>query len=814
METDTSVQDDGLKILVLEDSPQDYELIREQLTDADLIFEIFCVETEDAFKSSLRENQYDIIISDFRLPGFDAFGALRLSNEICPEVPFICVSGSIGEETAIELLKLGAVDYVLKDRPERLPFAVKRAIDEAKEIKLRTKAQEELLLNYAMLRIAGRTAKLGGWSVDMNTHIVTWSDVVADIHEMPHGYALEVTEALHFYAPEWQDKITQVFTDCAEKGIPYDEELEVITRTGKRLWVRATGEAIKNDEEKIINIQGSFQDITERKQRIDDLQEANMNLHASQKATLSILEDLEAENEIRRAKEADLQKVTMAIEQAGETIIITDIAGKIEYVNPAFEAVSGYTPEEAVGKTPAILKSGEQDHEFYQNMWETITRGEIWHGRLVNKHKDGRLYTEATTISPVFDAIGNIINYVGVKRDITAQLEMTAQFQQAQKMESIGRLAGGVAHDYNNMLSVILGYTEMALEKVDPSDTLHEDLQEVFNAAKRSSDITRQLLAFARKQTIAPVVLNLNTTLDGMLNMLRRLIGEDISLAWQPSFEVWPIKIDPSQVDQILANLCVNARDAIKGVGKVTIETANVSFDDADCALNRGFIPGAFVMLAVSDNGCGMDKTIVNQIFDPFFTTKDIGEGTGLGLATVYGIVKQNHGFINVYSEPDNGTIFKIYIPRDTADIEQTTDAKLSKIPMGQGETILLVEDELALLGMVKRLMERLGYIVLCASEPDSALRLAKEHAGEIELLLTDVIMPKMNGRDLANLLTNSYPSMKLLFMSGYTADVIAHKGILDEGVNFIQKPISQNDLAAKLREILDAKIKTNPSNR
>ena len=804
METDTIAPGNGLKILVLEDSAQDLELISEQLSDAGFTLKMSWVETEAAFISALRENQYDIILSDFTLPGFDAFGALRVSKEVCPEVPFICVSGSIGEETAIELLKLGAVDYVLKDRPERLPFAVKRAIEEAREKKLRRKAQEELLFNYALLRIAGSTAKLGGWSVDLDTNIATWSEVVADIHEMPHGYAPGLTEGIGFYAPEWQDRITRLFADCAERGTPYDEEMEIITRTGRRVWVRTTGEAVKNDEGEVLKVQGSFQDITERKQRIHALQEANRELQASQRATLNILEDLKAEIKTRTAREAELQKVTLAIEQAGETILITDPAGKIQYVNPAFETVSGYTPEEAVGKTSAILKSDQQNEALYQNLWETITSGRVWKGRLVNRRKDGRLYTEAATISPVFDAAGKIINYVGVKRDITAQLELTAQYQQAQKMESVGRLAGGVAHDYNNMLSVIMGYTEMALDKVDTSNPLHEDLREVLNAARRSTDITRQLLAFARKQTIEPVVLDLNTTVDGMLKMLRRLIGEDISLAWLPAFEVWPVKFDPSQLDQVLANLCVNARDAIHGVGKVTIETANVSFDEAYCTMHSDFTPGAFVMLAVSDSGCGMDKKILDQIFEPFFTTKGIGKGTGLGLATVYGIVKQNHGFINVYSEPDNGTTFKIYIPRDTAGIEVAEDVKSAELLLGRGETVLLVEDESALLVMAKRLLEGLGYTVLSAAGPGDALRLAEEHTGEIHLLLTDVIMPEMNGRDLAHRLATLYPKMKHLFTSGYTADVIAHQGILDEGVNFIQKPLSKKDLAAKVRKVLD----------
>jgi two-component system, cell cycle sensor histidine kinase and response regulator CckA len=806
METDTNAQGDVLKILVLEDSARDFELISEQLHDVGLTVQITWVETEDAFISALRENQYDIILSDFKLPGFDAFGALRISNETCPEVPFICVSGTIGEETAIELLKLGAVDYVLKDRPERLPFAIKRAIDEATGKKLQRKTQEASLANYALLRIAGTNAKFGGWSVDLATNIPALSDEVADIHEMPHGYVLGVADAISFYAPEWQDRIRQVFSDCVEQGIPYDEEMEIITRTGRRVWVRTTGEALKNEEGKIIKVQGSFQDITERKLSIRALQEANTKLQTSQKATLNILEDLEVEIQTRTAREAELKKVITAIEQAGEIIIITDPAGNIEYVNPAFTTVSGYSSKEVIGKTPAILKSGQQNTAFYQNLWETITSGEIWHGRLINKRKDGKLYTEDATISPVFDAAGKIINFVGVKRDITAELVLVEQFQQAQKMESVGRLAGGVAHDYNNMLAVILGYTGMAMGKVAPADPLHEDLRQICEAATRSAEITRQLLAFARKQAIAPVVLNLNTTVDSMLKMLRHLIGENISLAWIPAYEVWPVKIDPSQLDQILANLCVNSRDAIGGVGKITIETANVIFDDAYCDRNVGFTPGAFVMLGVSDSGCGMDKKTLEQIFEPFFTTKEIGKGTGLGLATVYGIVKQNRGFINVYSEPGNGTTFKIFIPRETTGIVETKDSSVAETLLGGSETILLVEDESILLVMVKRLLESLGYTVLCAAGSGEALRMAEEHLGEIHLLLTDIIMPEMNGRDLALQLAALCPSMKQLFMSGYTADVITHQGILDEGVEFIQKPMSLMDLAAKVRKVLDTK--------
>lgn len=378
------------------------------------------------------------------------------------------------------------------------------------------------------------------------------------------------------------------------------------------------------------------------------------------------------------------------------------------------------------------------------------------------------------------------------------------QLQQAQKMEAVGRLAGGVAHDFNNMLAVIAGHTELALEQTAPNGPLHADLLAIQKAAQRSVDLTRQLLAFARKQTIAPKVLDLNETIAGMSNMLGRLIGEDIELLWRPASTPWSVNMDPTQIDQIMVNLVVNARDAITGVGKITIETGQVAFDESYCGTHAGFVPGQYVLLAVSDNGCGMDKAVLAQLFDPFFTTKPRGRGTGLGLATVYGIIKQNHGFINVYSEPGQGSTFKIYLPRHATDLAETSTAPPATAPTG-AETVLLVEDEEALLRLSAQLLERLGYTVLSANGPNQALQLATTHPGVIHLLLTDVIMPDMSGRDLWQRLSAVRPDLKCLFMSGYTANVIAHHGVLDEGVHFLQKPFSGEALAAKVREALCA---------
>jgi PAS domain S-box-containing protein len=402
---------------------------------------------------------------------------------------------------------------------------------------------------------------------------------------------------------------------------------------------------------------------------------------------------------------------------------------------------------------------------------------------------------------------GAVVTYGDIterKRTEAEKEKLQTQLLQAQKMESVGRLAGGVAHDFNNMLGVILGHAELALLQADETHDLHADLLEIQKAAKRSADITKQLLAFARKQTISPRKLDLNDTVESALKMLRRLIGEDIDLKWQAAAHIWPVKMDPSQIDQILANLCINARDAISGVGKITIETGINTFDDEYCNDHPGFIPGDFVLLAVSDNGCGMDKDTLDNLFEPFFTTKEVGKGTGLGLATVYGIVKQNNGFINVYSEPGQGAIFKIYLPRFLTDEETETAVSGKKSAAGGTETILLVEDEPSILRMTQMMLERKGYTVLSAATPAEAMEKAKNWSGAIDLLITDVVMPEMNGQDLAKKITDLYQDILCLYMSGYTAEIIANHGVLDAGVAFIQKPFSMAAMTEKVRVVLD----------
>lgn len=524
---------------------------------------------------------------------------------------------------------------------------------------------------------------------------------------------------------------------------------------------------------------------------------------------LPIVFDITKRKQAERALKKSEARIN-AIFQAAQNVsfIITDARDPEPSVlefSPGAANIFGYSREEMIGNPVSVLHIPEDIARFPQ-AHEAMRQGKVgFSGEAMLVRKSGEKFPALFSTYPLFDEKGQMFAAVGVSFDISEQHKLETQLRQAQKMESVGRLAGGVAHDFNNMLSIILGNTEIVLEDMNPSDPLIANIKEIYKAAERSRNLTKQLLAFARKQTIDPKVLNLNIVLKDMLNMLQRLIGEDIHLQWLPSPELWPVSIDPTQVDQILTNLCINARDAIEGVGKVTIETANVFFDQAYVENHAGFRVGEYVMTAVSDNGCGIEQEALDSLFEPFFTTKETGRGSGLGLATIYGIVKQNNGFINVYSEPGQGTTFKVYLPRHRQQPHVTAGKNRQKAGVTGNETVLLVEDENSILQMTRMMLERMGYKVMPAGSPNEAIRISSQQsAGEIHLLITDVVMPEMNGRELAGKLQHMYPNLKCLFMSGYTANVIAHHGVLDEGVAFINKPFSKQALALKIREVLD----------
>jgi len=708
-----------------------------------------------------------LILSDLGLPdsqGLETASAL-ISN--ASDIPIMILTGQDDDQVAMEAIRAGVQDYLVKNTvtPELIGRAIRYALE-------RKRVEKELQRRENLLNKVFEILPVGLWIADKNGKLIKANKAGSQIwgaEPLVGQKEYGVFKARRLPSREDIAPDDWALSHSINNGITVmDEELEIEAFDGQTKIILNYTAPVLDDDGRVeaavvVNI-----DITDRKKA-----------------------------------EEDLIKLSRAVEQSPVSVEITDIAGNIEYVNPKFTQVTGYTLDEVKGQNPRILKSGETSAGEYRGLWETITSGRIWRGEFHNRRKNGTFFWERASISPIRNTTGAITHFLAVKEDITAEKTLEMQLHQAQKLESVGRLAGGVAHDFNNMLNVILGYTDIAAMKLSGDHPALLDLEEVKEAAFRSVEIVRQLLAFARKQTVNPVVLDLNETVSGMLNMFSRLIGEDIDLVWIPGDDLWNVKLDPSQIDQLLANLLVNARDAISGVGKITIETENVVFDQTYCTIHTDFIPGKYVMLAVSDNGCGMDHQTISCIFEPFFTTKAPGTGTGLGLATVFGIVKQNYGFINVSSEPEIGTTFRIYLPATS----QTSEPSLSTndlMPRHGSETILLVEDEQSILDLGRKILESMGYTVIAAALPGDALTLAEHHNGPIHLLITDVVMPEMNGKAVKDKLTGLRPDIGVLYMSGYTADVIAHHGVLEKGVNFLQKPFTGKSLAAKVRDVLD----------
>jgi PAS domain S-box-containing protein len=522
---------------------------------------------------------------------------------------------------------------------------------------------------------------------------------------------------------------------------------------------------------------------------------------------LSMVEDITG----RKQTEEAHARLALAVEQSTEAIMVTDPEANIVYVNPSFERATGYKREEVMGKNPRILRSGQHSPEFYHAMWDKLTHGQAWSGRMINRGKDGRLFEEEATIAPVYDESGRLVNYVAVKRDLTRERQLEQQLLQAQKMEAVGQLAGGIAHDFNNLLTIVAGYSQMLLDGLEPNHPMRGNVEEIAKAGDRAASLTRQLLAFSRRQILMPQVLGLNDVVDNMDRMLRRLIGENIELVTHMDPNLAKVRADPGQIEQVIMNLAVNARDAMPAGGKLTIETSNIELDNAYARTHATVAPGPHVMLAVSDSGMGMDAETQAHIFEPFFTTKQTGKGTGLGLATVYGIIKQSGGHIWLYSEPGRGTTFKIYFPEVTEVSRPALEEHPPVMELRGTETILLVEDQPEVRALAQVVLESQGYAVLTAAEPAQAIRIAGADDTLIHLLLTDVVMPTMNGVQLAEHLAFQRPQMKVLYMSGYTDSAVVHHGVLDESTNFIQKPFTPEALSRKVREVLGPQDESAP---
>jgi len=650
--------------------------------------------------------------------------------------------------------------------PDGQLLGILRDITERKETEERLRARE------AEFKEAQRIAGIGSWEWSTSTGAVAWSEglnrlLARDADLLPPTFE----ELPRFYAPESWERLKVVIARAVELGVPYDLDLEMIRADGTTCSTTTRGEAARGPDGAVEKLRGTVLDISDRKRA-----------------------------------ESRLRLQSAALDAASHSMVLTDRNGTIEWVNPAFTSATGYTTEEVIGQNPRLLKSGVHDRTLYKNLWDTILAGESWHGELTNRRKDGGLVVEDVTITPVKNAGGEVTNFIAIKQDLTKAKQLEARFLQAQKMESVGQLAGGIAHDFNNLLTVINGTAELVLASLKTGDPLCTDLNEIARAGARAAGLTRQLLAFSRKQILQPRVVNLNTVVVDLESMLRRLIGEDVDLVVVPTLGPATVRADPGQLEQVIANLAVNARDAMPKGGRLTIETRDMAID-GQYADQHGVAvePGPYVMLSVSDTGTGIDEVTRGRIFEPFFTTKGPGKGTGLGLSTVYGIVKQSGGFVRVYSEVGQGTTFKIYLPRATDEAERERRGP-AIAPAHGTETILLVEDVEGVRHLVKRMLESAGYTVLTAADGNEALLVLERHEAPVALIITDIVMPGMSGPTLAKEYERIRPGTRVLYMSGYTDDVVVRHGALQEGMHFLGKPFTAAEVIRKVREVIDSR--------
>jgi PAS domain S-box-containing protein len=714
-----------------------------------------------------RHNRIDLVLLDVVMEGLDGFTTCRHIRGL-PDglhLPVVMITGLEDAETIDEAFNAGATDFVTK--PINLLILGHRV-----RYWLRSGAAVQALhVNQARLFKAQEIARLGHWEKNLENGVFQFTCSRPETFGLTHPGSYDAL----FSSVLTEDVVQarKMIDDAYSEGDEFCTQYR-INLAGKGLRTLLNqGEVVRKGPSQHLYLVGIIQDITEREAAAEALRQSEMKWRAV------------------------FDRSPVGIVLFGRDSTIIDC-------NQHFTEIFGVPRQYYLGlNLLEKLPAGEMRQVLHQALSsaEGVYRWEGLHTSIFSG-KEVYLNIVSEKVSPDL-LIVVIADFTEQRQAVIAQEKLQAQLSQAQKMEAVGRLAGGVAHDFNNMLGVIVGRTEMLLEQVTPDNALAGDLLEILSAANRSADLTRQLLAFARKQTVIPEVLDLNQTVTGMLQILQRLIGENINLLWQPGYDLPQIRIDPSQIDQLLANLCVNARDAISGVGTIRVTTGRAPLDDSLRAMVEGPIATEYVVLTVRDDGCGMEAETLANLFEPFFTTKEVGKGTGLGLAIIYGIVKQNQGAIDVASETGLGTSFRVFLPPHNSGAVAIAEKGPALPVQGGCETVLLVEDEPTLLAMIKRTLEKLGYAVLAAAGPQEAIALAKAQSGNIHVLLTDVVMPQMNGRDLRERICGLHPGARTLFMSGYTADIIAHQGVVHDGLAFIQKPFAKKDLAAKLREIL-----------
>jgi PAS domain S-box-containing protein len=638
------------------------------------------------------------------------------------------------------------------------------------------RAQEELRWNAALLEAQVNSTIDGILIVDQNRKTILQNQRFVDLMKMPPNIAEEESDEsrLRWAAdtiknPEsFFQKILYLY---AHPNETCRDEIEL--KDGTTLD-RYSSPAIGKDGKNYGRI-WTFRDVTERK----------------------------------RAEES-LRLLVSAVEQSKESIVITDAqldlpGPKITFVNPAFTKMTGYTVEEAIGKTPRILQGAKTDRTVLTRLRQNLERGETFEGEAINYRKDGKEFDLEWQIAPIRNVSGKTTHFVAIQRDITARKRFEAQLLRSQKMETVGKLAGGIAHEFNSILTAIMGQCELLLSDVPPGSPAAKSATEISQAAGRAVTLTRQLLAYGRKQFLKPETLDLNRIITGMEGVFHHLMGGEVTTQIVSSLNLQAVKADAGQIEQVIMNMVINARDAMPNGGKLTIETANVSFDEESVGRYPELKAGKYVMLAITDTGAGMSEQVKARLFEPFFTTKCVGEGTGLGLSSCYGIIKQSGGHISVYSEPGRGTTFKIYLPQVEQQAKTPVMPPAALAMPGGIETILLVEDDPALREMAATLLTRLGYKVWAAANGVDALSLKQQrNVGHIDLLFTDVVMPHMSGKELADRVRSLFPHTRILFTSAYTENANIHQGVLDNGVALLQKPYTPSALAHKLREVLD----------
>jgi two-component system cell cycle sensor histidine kinase/response regulator CckA len=761
---------DSLRILILEDVPMDAELVEYELGRARVPFTTRCVDNREAFLAQLKDFQPDLILSDYSVPGFDAMTALSLAREYAPAIPFVIVTGSVNEETAVGCMKAGATDYLLKSNLARIGPAIQGALARSQLRAEQSRAEAALQRSEANLRAIFNNSLQCFVLVDLDGSIKAFNRTADMWAERLLGRRLGEGDSIEAFIPQAREGFTRALGGELLVGEQPLRDVE-----GREHWFETTSAPVVDDEGTVIGVCLNARDVSERK---------------------------EAEKALRESEE----RYRDLFDNASDLVCMTTAGGEFEYVNKAWTDLVGYSDDEL-----RRLRFEDVVHPESVDLYRAISRrvreGEtVDHVELVLLTSSGGLITIDGNLSAT-RSNGRAGLIRGIYRDITERKRVEEQLRRAERMQSAGRLAGGVAHEVNNMMTGVLGFSHFLLKSLNPDDPRRAEVQEIIKAGTRAADVTRQLLAFTRQQVLRPEPLDINAVLGKMERMLRRSLGEEHQLVFNLSPDAGLIRADSAQFEQALVNLLLNARDAMTGAGRVTIATAPATLDElyAQRHTEISIPPGEYVLLAVSDTGCGMDSVVQSRIFEPFFTTKPTGQGTGLGLSTVYGIVKQSGGFIWVYSEPNHGSAFKIYLPRALTGQLIPEEPASWPLPVGGNETILVVEDEEMVRSLACRGLRTLGYTVLEASNGIQALRTIAERSRPIHLVVSDVVMPEMGGRELGQRLSLLEPHLPVLYMSGYTGEDVVRRGLLDAGSPFLQKPFSADALGRKTREMLDA---------